>query len=119
MSNTTLHTVLINRKWIGVLQTYFKTNGIANFKTKRNDYDELKPYEKMFERKLTRSDAIVISPLTKPEINKIITEYHTNDEIYQYQEKESKEQVEIYFRTYGEPDTSISGYPVLIYNSSN
>lgn len=100
MPDTTLHTVLINRKWIGVLQTYFKVKGITNFKTKRNDYDELKPYEKMFERKLTRSDAIVISPLTKPEINKIITEYHTNDEIYKYQEKESKEQSELYFRTY-------------------
>jgi len=101
MSNTTLHTVLINRKWIGVLQTCFKMKGIENFKIKRNDHNELKPYESAFGRKLTRSDAIVISPLTKPEINKIITEYHTNDEIYQYQEKESNEQLKIYFRTYG------------------
>ena len=52
-------------------------------------------------RESRKLDAIVISPLTKPEINKIITEYHTNDEIYQYQEKESNEQLKIYFRTYG------------------
>lgn len=101
MSDTTLHTILINRKWIGVLQTYFKTNGIANFKIKRNDHDELKPYESTFGRKLTRSDAIVISPLTKPEIDKITNKYHINNEIYQYQEKESNEQLKIYFRTYG------------------
>lgn len=101
MSDTTLHTVLINRKWIGVLQTYFRMKGITNFETKRNDHNELKEYEKTFGRKLTRLDAIVISPLTKSEIDKITNEYHTNNEIYKYQEKESKKQSELYFRTYG------------------
>ena len=75
MSNIKLYTILINRKWIGVLQDYFRMKNITNYKTLRNDHNELETYETTFNRKLTRMDAVIISPLSESEINKIINGY--------------------------------------------
>lgn len=101
MSDTTLHTVLINRMWSNVLYDYASMKNIKNFTIKHNNHGELKPYEKQFGRELTRLDAIIISPLTKDEINKIIDSYHTNKELLAFQEKKSKETLELYYRDYG------------------
>lgn len=102
MSETTLHTVLINRKWIGVLQDYFRMKGIKEHHTLRNNHGELKKYETMFGRKLTRIDAIIISPLTQQEIDEITENYHSNQELLKFQEKENEERLKIYYENYGE-----------------
>ena len=94
----TLYTVLINRKWIGVLQDYFRMKNITNYKTLRNDHNKLETYETTFNRKLTRMDAVIISPLSESEINKIINSYHNNKELIQYQTQKSEDRLKLYYQ---------------------
>lgn len=101
ISEAILHTVLIDRRWIGVLQDYFRMKGITTFETLHNNHDELKCYEETFGRKLTRLDAIVISPLTESEINEIIDGFYENEELHAFQEKENEEELKIYYQMYG------------------
>lgn len=96
-----MHEVLINRKWIGVLQDYFRMKGIKNYKTLHNNHDELKPYESTYGRKLTRMDAIILSPLTETEIKEITDGYYSNEELLAFQEKESREGIKEYYEYYG------------------
>lgn len=98
MSNIKLYTVLINRKWIGVLQDYFRMKNITNYKTLRNDHNELETYETTFNRKLTRMDAVIISPLSESEINKIINGYHNNKELLQYQTQKGEDRLKLYYQ---------------------
>lgn len=96
MLNTALHTVLINRMWSNALYDYANMKGIKNFTIKHNNHGELKNYEKIFGRKLTKIDAIVISPLTESEIKEITDEYYTNKELLAFQEKKSEEVLKLY-----------------------
>ena len=51
--------------WSNALYDYASMKDIKDFTIKHNNHGELKNYEKIFGRKLTRIDAIVISPLTE------------------------------------------------------
>lgn len=101
MAEIKLHEVLIDRTWIGVLQDYFNMKNIKEYRTLRNDHGELTAYEKIYNRTLTRMDAIVISPLTKDEIDEITNGYYENKELQAYQEKESEERLKLYYENYG------------------
>lgn len=96
MSNMKLYTTLIKRTGIGTLYNYFEMKNIENYQFIRNNHDELKPYENQFGRKLTRMDAIVISPLTQSEITEIIDGYYENKKLQSYQANENKERLKYY-----------------------
>ena len=74
---------------------------IENYQFIRNNHDELKPYENQFGRKLTRIDAIVISPLTQSEITKIIDSCYENKKLQSYQANANKERLKYYHENYG------------------
>ena len=101
MSNIKLYTTLIKRTGIGTLYNYFKMKNIENYQFIRNNHDELKPYENQFGRKLTRIDAIVISPLTQSEITKIIDSCYENKKLQSYQANANKERLKYYHENYG------------------
>ena len=101
MSEAKLHTILIKRTEVGILSDYFRTKNIENYRFLRNNHDELKPYENQFGKKLTRMDAIVISPLSESEINEIIDGFYENEELHAFQEKENQEELEFYYKNYG------------------
>lgn len=68
-----------------------------------NNHGELKGFEKTYGRKLTRMDAIIISPLTQTEIDEIIDGYDSNLELQEWERKEYEEEVKDHEKTFGEP----------------
>lgn len=103
MSEAKLHTILIKRTEVGILSDYFRTKNIENYRFLRNNHDELKPYENQFGRKLTRMDAIVISPLSESEINEIIDGFYENKELHLTRE-EIEQKAEELIRLLQNPD---------------
>lgn len=103
MSEAKLHTILIKRTEVGILSDYFRTKNIENYRFLRNNHDELKPYENQFGRKLTRMDAIVISPLSESEINEIIDGFYENEELHLTRE-EIEQKAEELIRLLQNPD---------------
>lgn len=103
MSEAKLHTILIKRTEVGILSDYFGAKNIENYRFLRNNHDELKPYENQFDRKLTRMDAIVISPLSESEINKIIDGFYENKELHLTRE-EIEQKAEELIRLLQNPD---------------
>lgn len=93
MSETKLHETLINRGEISTLRDYCKMKHITISKILHNNHGELKPYENKFGRKLTRADAIIISALTQPELNKILNEYDNDKEFQIWRKKKYEERI--------------------------
>lgn len=101
MTEKTTYQVLIRRQQVGILQDYFHMKNINNYTTIRNDHDELKPFEEIYKRKITKLDVLVVSPLTKAEITEIIDNYYTNEELWTFQEIQSREELKEYYEFYG------------------
>ena len=103
MSETTLHTTLIKRTKICIIKDFCEMKNIRPIRIINNNHNELQSYEKQFNRKLTRMDAVIISPLTQDEINKLVNGYFDNTELQQWEKKTYEKDVKCHEENFGKP----------------
>lgn len=93
---------LIKRTKIPIVQSYCEMENIKITDILHNNHDELKQFEKLYNRKLTRMDAIVISPLTQTEIDRIIDGYDDNTKLIAWRKEMYEKKVKCYEESFGE-----------------
>lgn len=102
MAETKAYYSLIKRTKIPIIQSYCEMENIKITNILHNNHDELKQFEKFYGKELTRMDVIVISPLTQPEIDKIIDGYNDNTKLIAWRKEMYEKRVKCYEESFGE-----------------
>ena len=102
-----MHEALIERGHVCTIRDIFTIKGIVDFKLIRmtgDDGQELKPYEAMAGRPLTRYDAIVISQFTETEIQDLIEDAMYDEALQALWSERTKEGIRHYNIHYSSDD---------------
>ena len=94
-----MHEALIERGHVCTIRDIFTIKGVVDYKLIRmtgDDGQELKPYETMAGRPLTRHDAIVISQFTETEIQDLIEEAMYDEALQALWSERTKEGIQHY-----------------------